>query len=232
MKCLKMTRFFDNVPISTKDELTVAAMVHRMVSACPANTHEIHHLVTPTRDRWSPLAELQQLGAGLYSTAALFNHSCDPNIVRCNVGRSMVSVTSRVIRRGEEIVDCYGLPWYSKTRDFRQEITSKFYKFSCVCRACSEHWSTSDMLATLTLQEVPRDKRADLDLDAVRRRVAAAVEQLTGGRDWAGALVSLREAQTCLESLSPPLLELFHLHISVWKAIWLLCGNKKLAKLF
>ena len=40
--------------------------------------------------RWSPLSELRPLGAGLYTTAALFNHSCDPNIVRCNVGRVMV----------------------------------------------------------------------------------------------------------------------------------------------
>ena len=232
MKSLKMTKFYDNVAVSAKDDLTIAAVLHRMVSACPANTHEIHHLVTPTLDKWSPQGELKQLGAGLYSTAALFNHSCDPNIVRCNVGRAMVSVTSREIKKGEEIFDCYGLPWYSKTRDFRQEITSKFYKFSCGCRACAEQWSTSDMLATLTLQEVPRDKRAGLDLEASRRKVTAAVEQLTGGRDLGSALQSLREAQTALVSLSPPLLELFQLHISVWKAIWIQCGNKKLSKMF
>ena len=87
------------------------------------------------------------------------------------------------------------------------------------------------MLATLTLQEVPRDKREGLDLEAARRKVTAAVEQLTGSRDWGSALGSLREAQTALASLSPPLLELFQLHISVWKAIWILCGNKKLSKL-
>ena len=231
MKSLKMTKFYDNVPMSAKDDLTIAAVLHRMVSACPANTHEIHHLVTPTLDKWSPQGELRQLGAGLYSTAALFNHSCDPNIVRCNVGRAMVSVTSRQIKMGEEIFDCYGLPWYSKTRDFRQEITSKFYKFSCGCQACAEQWSTSDMLATLTLQDVPRDKRVGLDLDSAKRKVTAAVEKLTGGRDWDSALESLREAQTAMASLSPPLLELFQLHISVWKAIWILCGNKKLSKL-
>ena len=88
------------------------------------------------------------------------------------------------------------------------------------------------MLATLTLQEVPRNKRAGLDLEAARRKVTAAVEQLTGGRDWGSALQSLREAQTALAGLSPPLLELFQLHISVWKAIWIQCGNKKLSKLF
>ena len=98
------------------------------------------------------MVELQQVGAGLYTTAALFNHSCDPNIVRANVGRSMVSVTTRHIPAGQEIVDCYGLPWYSKPRETRQEITEKFYKFKCGCEACEGRWGTSDMLASLSPQ--------------------------------------------------------------------------------
>ena len=152
MRCLKLTRFSEAVITTSDQDLHIAALIHQMISACPANTHEIHSLVTPTLQRWSPMAELQELGAGLYPTAALFNHSCDPNIVRTNIGRSMISVTTRTIRAGEEIHDCYGLPWYSKTRDLRQEITSKFYKFSCQCPPCSETWVTSDMLASLSAQ--------------------------------------------------------------------------------
>ena len=37
------------------------------------------------------MAKCEGLGSGLYTTAALFNHSCHPNIMRVNVGRRMVS---------------------------------------------------------------------------------------------------------------------------------------------
>ena len=37
------------------------------------------------------MAKCEGLGSGLYPTAALFNHSCHPNIMRVNVGRRMVS---------------------------------------------------------------------------------------------------------------------------------------------
>ena len=36
------------------------------------------------------MAKCEGLGSGLYPTAALFNHSCHPNIMRVNVGRRMV----------------------------------------------------------------------------------------------------------------------------------------------
>ena len=36
------------------------------------------------------MAQVESLGSGLYPTAALFNHSCQPNIMRVNVGRRMV----------------------------------------------------------------------------------------------------------------------------------------------
>ena len=84
MKCLQKTKFYSATKTTSEDDYHIASVIHRMISACPANTHEMHVLATPTRDKWSPLAELQQLGAGLYPTAALFNHSCDPNIVRYN----------------------------------------------------------------------------------------------------------------------------------------------------
>ena len=87
-----------------------------------------------------------------YQFGKLTHAASNIDLFRCNVGKKMISVTSRTIKKGEEIHDCYGLPWYSKSREVRQEITSKFYKFTCQCPACEQHWTTSDMLATLTLQ--------------------------------------------------------------------------------
>ena len=46
------------------------------------------------------MAKCEGLGSGLYPTAALFNHSCHPNIMRVNVGRRMVSFTAFYCNRG------------------------------------------------------------------------------------------------------------------------------------
>ena len=82
MKCLKKTKFYGRTVTSPEEDLAVSQVIQAVLASCPANTHEIHYLSTPTLDKWSPMATLQDLGAGLYPTAALFNHSCDPNIVR------------------------------------------------------------------------------------------------------------------------------------------------------
>jgi len=256
MKCLKQTKFYDKVTPDNDDDLFIARVLFTFINACPANTHEVHVLNTPTMERWSPMAEMKPLGSGLYPTAALFNHSCDPNIMRCNIGRRMISVTSRVIMPGEEICDCYGLPWYSKTRDKRQEILSKFYKFSCRCRACSEGWVTSDLLGLYSVSELSKllctcgalvmktegkflcscGKEVDprgIDIQKVRNKVQIAGEKLYVELDWESGCIALQEAYTALRAhICPPTLEYFNLQISIWRAIWMIVGNKKLARLF
>lgn len=256
LKCLKQTTFFGDFSTDKDDDLFISKVIYTFINACPANTHEIHILHTPTMERWSPMAEMKAVGAGLYPTAALFNHSCDPNIIRCNIGRRMISVTSRDIQPGEEIFDCYGLPWYSKGRDVRQSIQTKFYKFSCSCRACSEGWVTSDLLGLYSAPELSKlvctcrlvavktegkflckcGKETDprsLDIQKIRSKVQAAGEKLYVDLDWEGGCSALREAYANLTSqICPPTLEYFNLQISIWRALWMIVGNKKLAKLF
>jgi len=257
MKCLKQTKFYQNTSVNKEDDLFIAKVIYTLINACPANTHEIHTLNTPTMERWSPMAEMKAIGAGLYPTAALFNHSCDPNIIRCNVGRKMISVASRDIQPGEEIQDCYGLPWYSKTRDERQNITNKFYKFSCICRACKDGWVTSDLLGLYSVSELSRlvcscgavvvkkdgrflcdkcGKESDpknIDLQKLRGEVQSAGERLYTDLDWAGGCAALSKAYSNLASqICPPTLEYFNLQISIWRALWMIVGNKKLSKLF
>ena len=40
-------------------------------------------------------------------------------------GACQVSVACRDIPAGEEVTDCYGLPWYSVPRERRQHVTSR-----------------------------------------------------------------------------------------------------------
>ena len=256
MKCLKQTEFYGKTVTSLDDDLAVNLVIHRLISSCPANTHEIHCLTTPTLTKWSPMASLHNLGAGLYPTAALFNHSCDPNIVRSSVGRKMVSLASRDIKKGEEIFDCYGLPWYSKSLKERQEITQKFYKFQCGCPPCRDNWTTSDLLALTRLAELTRvtcscgdvvtratdmsficskcqkDAFPDLDMSSVQCKVQSVCEKLYTALDWDQGMKELREVQRQLRSLCLPTLEHFNLHLAVWRSVWMLVGNKKLSRLF
>ena len=51
MKCLQKTRFWGEAATSAAEDLAVAAVLHRLLCACPANTHEVHQLATPTLDR-------------------------------------------------------------------------------------------------------------------------------------------------------------------------------------
>ena len=50
----------------------------------------------------------------------------------------MFSVAARDISAGEELHDCYGLPWYSVARATRQDITSRLVDVdikTLTCRA-------------------------------------------------------------------------------------------------
>ena len=70
------------------------------------------------------------------------------------------------------------------------------------------------------------------DLAAATRAAAEAVDTLTARLDWAGGVAAARRAQALLRPLAPPVLERFQVHVAVWKAMWIMHGNKKLSKLF
>merc|ERR1711962_1190060 len=86
------------------------------------------------------------LGAAMYPTLALFNHSCDPSFMRCNNGNSVICVTSKAISKGDEIHENYGLMFTIKSAAERQKITSSHYGFKCICPACEENWPDTIMM--------------------------------------------------------------------------------------
>ena len=53
-----------------------------------------------------------------------------------------MSVTNKNIAAGEEISECYGQMYYSKSLDTRQEQLRKHYKFDCECSACYYNYPT------------------------------------------------------------------------------------------
>ena len=105
----------------------------------------------------------------------------------------------------------------------------RFYKFDCKCVACEDDWPLSDMLGlSLAQGQVSRE-----EVEEVNKMVAKAMEVLTIQQQWEAGLTMLRAAQEKMAKVLPsPSLELFHSTIAVWRALWLMVGNKKLTKVF
>lgn len=123
-------------------ELLVGKLLLHFTNTFPQNVHDIAILNTPDINKFVSASEIKSLGAGVFLTSAMFNHSCDPSFMRCNFGKGMVSVANRNIQAGEEISECYGQMYYSKTKEVRTGELKRHYKFDCCCLACTENWPT------------------------------------------------------------------------------------------
>lgn len=76
----------------------------------------------------------------------LLNHSCCPNTIRVNQGKKTYLVAKHVIKKGEEVTDCYGMHHLSNTKTERAPVIEKGFLFSCKCKACTENWTTLPQL--------------------------------------------------------------------------------------
>ena len=148
LKLLQFNNYFGNYsdtetfPELTEKYLYVGRLLLHFSHSLPKNVHDIAVLETSETRRWVNSAEIKSLGAGVYLTGALFNHSCDPSFMRCNVGKDLVSVSNRRIQPGEEISECYGQMYYSKSLETRRGQLEKHYKFHCQCEPCLYNWPT------------------------------------------------------------------------------------------
>ena len=85
-------------------------------------------------------SQLKKTGQAIRPSAALFNHSCDSNMVRADGGRCletvtrsryidyfsfMVGVAARDILAGEEVCDNYGKHFAQSEKKSRQEFLSE-----------------------------------------------------------------------------------------------------------
>merc|ERR1719277_2292478 len=113
-----MTPFFYNGgsdPHNVKlvDKVAMGAVLLRHLQNLPCNAHEITELEmganASSSSSNSPRdSTIHEIGAAVYSTLSLINHSCDPNVVRHYYSVNAVVRTIRTIRKGEEILDNYG----------------------------------------------------------------------------------------------------------------------------
>ena len=109
-RLLKNSTFFGAVTAKngdyslTDDELYVGSIVLRLINVCPCNCHDVSEFESPTLDKFGGACTKVSVGAGIFPTLALLNHSCDPSFMRCNNGRSILCVANKNIKKGKSSV--------------------------------------------------------------------------------------------------------------------------------
>ncbi|KAK9457849.1 hypothetical protein V1511DRAFT_491030 [Dipodascopsis uninucleata] len=119
--------FLKEVMRSKYQELVKPSTVRYILGREAANAFGIWQL---------PLSiESECLGSAIFPSASYFNHSCNPNISKERVGRSMQFTTIRDIQPDEELCISYGMLTDSPVQE-RQKLLSDQWYFSCSCSRC------------------------------------------------------------------------------------------------
>ncbi|KAL3290275.1 hypothetical protein HHI36_023623 [Cryptolaemus montrouzieri] len=134
----------------TEEENFISALILRHLELLQFNCHEVAELRNSKsgigQDDNETCYVLEHIGGALYPTASLFNHSCDPSIVRYNIGNTLVVRTIKPIREGDIIYENYGPMYTTMKREYRQQFLRKRYWFDCMCVPCIEHWPLLDKM--------------------------------------------------------------------------------------
>ncbi|EDO31792.1 predicted protein [Nematostella vectensis] len=172
LRCLEGTEYYgDSTKLpSREDQAFIGGLLLRHLQSLPCNAHEISELQLSLKS--VATSEAAEIGAGIYGTLSLFNHSCEPNVTRFFYGdKCVVRAFSSIPCRGE-VVDNYGILSALTPRKQRQESLQSQYYFKCNCHACLED---SPLYSELIKQDVPQLKCANC-------RMALAGEILTDGK--------------------------------------------------
>lgn len=143
LKCIQETSFFDDSQgtqdidmLPEESIIFVGSMILRHLQSFPCNAHEISELQLSRKS--VATSETTEIGAGIYATLSLFNHSCDPNVTRFFYGDKCVLRAMKTIPAGQEIADNYGVLCALTPRDERRKTLANQYYFHCECKACIE----------------------------------------------------------------------------------------------
>ncbi|KAL1138752.1 hypothetical protein AAG570_008814, partial [Ranatra chinensis] len=143
--CLEEAGYFNNFGGSQEDliktEKLVGGLLLRNLQLVQFNAHEVSQLEMKSAECLDGVKSVF-IGGAVYPTLALFNHSCDPSIVRYFNGTTVVARAVKPIRRGETIGENYGPIFTETRREDRQTLLKNQYWFECGCAPCTENWPT------------------------------------------------------------------------------------------
>ncbi|XP_075232521.1 protein-lysine N-methyltransferase SMYD4-like [Lycorma delicatula] len=144
-KCLKTAGFFINSDSNEEkdsqlsdDELYIGGLMLHNLQFLQFNAHEVSEL--DIKDDGIDKATSLFLGGAIYPTLSLFNHSCNPAIVRYFQGTTVICRAIRTTFEGEMVAENYGPNFTQTPKNERQDILKRQYWFNCNCVACKEDW--------------------------------------------------------------------------------------------
>ncbi|XP_046441017.1 SET and MYND domain-containing protein 4-like isoform X1 [Daphnia pulex] len=147
LKCLKVAGYFgtrDTTDLKFSGALSdqerwIGSLLLRHLQILQFNAHEVSEL-RMDRPGCMEGAKTFFLGAGVYSTVALLNHSCEPGVIRHFIGDVMVVRAIKSFQPGEMVNENYGPIFTQKRRVDRQRSLKDRYWFDCRCNPCTENW--------------------------------------------------------------------------------------------
>ncbi|XP_013115847.1 SET and MYND domain-containing protein 4 [Stomoxys calcitrans] len=129
----------------TAVELQVGTALLGLLEVLQYNAHEIYQTVSSEKHLFEG-SKVVYIGAGLYGTAAYFNHECWPSVARYFVGKKLVLTATKAHRVNETIAENYGPVFIKANLKERQRALRARYLFDCNCMACQENWPTLQKL--------------------------------------------------------------------------------------
>jgi hypothetical protein len=126
-------------------QIYICSLILSHLQSLPCNAHEISEFIY---HRLSPLSSsCIEIGAGIYATLSLFNHSCNPNVIRNFLGDTViVRLLSSISSNNIELVDNYGCLSATMDKNERQKKLNEQYHFQCQCQPCLEQWPNYNQL--------------------------------------------------------------------------------------
>lgn len=143
LRCMKKYGYFgfDGVDddVLTEDECYIGVLLVHFLEVNQFNAHEVAQFEMIARNREEGSKSVY-IGAACYPTLAMFNHSCDPSIIRFYIEDYVCVQTIKNVRRGEEICENYGPIFFHSPKEDRIQRLKAQYWFDCCCIPCQETW--------------------------------------------------------------------------------------------
>jgi len=240
VRCLQKSNYFgehqskEGVGELNKEELLIGTLMIHIMEVATMNAHEIGQMEVEGETNWL-LAQTKPVGCALEPTLVLLNHSCDPTLLRVNIGTATLCFASRDLAAGEEVTDCYSQAYDSIPFVERHPDLLSKYKFDCRCRACKDQWETFHQLPR-SFNDVPADKMMSINPENASQlqgkmmlvqKLGSTINQLQQKEDFEGSMALYSKFQAaCLQLLSPPHQFFTIARRSYATCLWIKYGNK------
>lgn len=132
---------------NSQAEYDVGEILIGLLQVLQFNAHEIYETKAFASQKFVGGKKLIYVGAAIYNSAAYFNHSCYPDVVRYFIGTTIVLCAAKPLQSGEMIAENYGPIFTKLPLHIRQRNLQSRYWFNCACVCCKEDWPILDRLS-------------------------------------------------------------------------------------